>query len=80
MHFQSVHEEGYDLERGYIKVWFDDRGYGFIGRPGQQDVFLHISMISGNWIPVKGDKIAFDVTQDEQGRNRAVNPQLIVYG
>jgi len=65
------------METGYIKAWNDDRGYGFIGRPGKLDVFLHISMVSGNWRPEKGDKVMFDIVKDELGRLRAENAQLI---
>lgn len=67
------------MERGYIKNWNDDRGFGFIGRPGKMDVFLHVSMISGDWRPERGDKVAFDIATDERGRLRAENAQLIVY-
>ena len=67
------------MEEGFVKVWFANKGYGFIGRPGQQDIFFHFSMISGTWEPRKGDKVAFDVETDDMGRLRAKDVQLIPY-
>ena len=67
------------MEQGYIKMWNDERGFGFIGRPGEQDVFLHISMVTGMWRPQKGDKVAFDIEVDERGRLRAKNVWFIPY-
>ena len=67
------------MEEGYIKSWNDERGFGFIGRPGEMDVFLHISMIDGQWRPQRGVRVSFDVEKDRGGRLRAKDVRLIPY-
>ena len=65
------------MEEGIVTFWRDDRGYGFIRRPGEPNVFLHHSEARGSWRPDLGDKVAFDIVTDSEGRLRAVNVQLI---
>ena len=69
------------MERGIIKSWNDDRGFGFIGRPGKIDVFFHISNIqSDGWRPQKGDNVVFEAEKDGLGRMRATTVQFVPYG
>jgi CspA family cold shock protein len=36
------------MERGIVKAWYDEKGFGFIGRPnGGEDVFVHHTAIEG---------------------------------
>lgn len=65
-------------QKGYLKTWKDDRGFGFI-KPDDdsQDVFIHISALRGSARrPVKGDIIYFDLEQDAQGKTKAVNARI----
>jgi CspA family cold shock protein len=54
---------------GEVK-WFNNaKGYGFLGRDGGTDVFVHYSAIqAGGYKSLKeGDKVEFDVIQGEKG-------------
>lgn len=53
---------------GVVK-WFDvNKGYGFIARPGEKDVFVHITDVRKSGIDPddfgEGDKVVFDVVGD----------------
>jgi cold shock protein len=57
------------MEQGIVK-WFNDRkGFGFIEREGDDDVFVHHSAISGSGFKtlVEGDQVTFDVEQGAKG-------------
>ena len=63
--------------KGTIK-WFNaTKGYGFIARQGETDVFLHVSAIQRAGIPLKNIKpsqpVEFDITKIEAKRPAAVN-------
>jgi CspA family cold shock protein len=50
--------------------WFNNaKGYGFLGRDGGNDVFVHFSSIQvdGYKSLKEGDPVAFDVIQGEKG-------------
>jgi len=57
------------MEEGSVK-WFNDRkGFGFIEREGDEDVFVHHSAISGSGFKTlaEGDQVTFDVEQGAKG-------------
>ena len=57
------------MEEGIVK-WFNDRkGFGFIEREGNDDVFVHHSAISGSGFKTlaEGDQVTFDVEQGAKG-------------
>jgi len=58
---------------GRIRVWLDQRGFGFIVTEGDSpDIFVHISQI--DYRPIRpGDIVAFDLQFDSKGRPRASN-------
>ena len=58
---------------GRIRYWRQDNKYGFIGRKGHKDVFVHVSEIPHGIIPVAGDTVEFEIIKDEYGREKAVN-------
>lgn len=65
-------------ERGEVK-WFDaQKGFGFIERPDGSDIFVHYSDIVGTGFRTlsEGQRVAFDVTQSPKGP-QAVNVQPI---
>lgn len=57
------------MERGTVK-WFNaEKGYGFIGRPNSSDVFVHYSAIQkdGYKSLKEGDKVEFEVVRGNKG-------------
>lgn len=64
--------------KGKIASWNDDKGYGFIAPydSGPQ-IFIHIKAFSNrNRRPEVKDVVTYAVTEDNQGRTRAVNATL----
>jgi cold shock CspA family protein len=64
---------------GILKKWNNERGFGFISRIDDQDVFLHITDLQRNIErpPQVGDTVSFVVSSDKQGRNRARNAKIL---
>ena len=58
---------------GIVK-WFNNvKGYGFIGRDGNPDVFVHYTAISGKGYRTltEGDAVEFEVVQGTKGPQAA---------
>ncbi|WP_426954260.1 cold-shock protein [Muricoccus radiodurans] len=59
---------------GTVK-WFNaSKGYGFIQpEDGSKDVFLHVSDVqrAGMQEPREGDKLEYEVQQDQRGKSSA---------
>ena len=72
---------GGDLYLGKIKIWNDDRGFGFIRRDDgkQPDVFVHISALTEGIDSLPREaRVSFDITEDARtGKTRAVNVKVI---
>ncbi len=54
---------------GKVK-WFNNaKGYGFIEQPGEQDIFVHYSAISGDGYKtlIQGQEVEFEVTSGPKG-------------
>lgn len=61
----AVSEDG--PETGTVK-WFDPcRGYGFIGRDGATDVFVHADEVRGERPLAPGDRVRFEVAEGRRG-------------
>lgn len=57
------------MERGQVK-WFNaEKGFGFIEREGGDDVFVHFSAIQGEGFKTleEGQDVTFDVEQGQRG-------------
>lgn len=62
------------MEKGTVK-WFNaSKGYGFIGREGKEDVFVHFSGIMGDGYKSlkENDRVEFEITKGPKGM-QAVN-------
>jgi CspA family cold shock protein len=69
--------------RGRVKFYNDAKGYGFLRRDGESDVFFHISKVYSTdddlqkTVPQLGDEVEFDVATDKKsGREQATNIYL----
>ena len=65
-------------EQGLIKRFYADRGFGFIGRAGKQDVFFHIHDVEPGGAEIReGARVEFEITLDQIGRERASAVELV---
>ena len=64
--------------QGKITRWEDEKGFGFISRPGEKKpTFIHIKAFPrGSRRPVLGDRVSYVTAQDENGRPRAANARF----
>lgn len=66
-------EPGKERVTGRVK-WFNNaKGYGFIGRDGGTDVFVHYSAIAGDGYRTlqEGDAVEFEIAQGQKGPQAA---------
>ncbi len=56
-------------ERGTVKWFSNQKGYGFIARESGEDVFVHFSAIQGDGYKSlnQGDQVEFSVQQGNKG-------------
>jgi cold shock CspA family protein len=64
--------------KGLLKTWKDDRGFGFIKpEDGSDDVFIHISSLKNSTRrPYRGDTIFYQIEHSEDGKSKAVNARI----
>lgn len=57
------------MAEGIVKWFGDQKGFGFIERDGDKDVFVHYSAIQGAGFKTlaEGDRVTFDVEQGAKG-------------
>ena len=57
------------MEKGTVKWFNGTKGYGFISRPGGEDVFVHFKAIVGEGYKKldEGDQVQFEVQQGPKG-------------
>lgn len=61
-------------------LWFDDaKGFGFIAREGEHDLFVHARQVNmlGHRTLVSGEQVTFDIETDASGRQYAANVNRI---
>ena len=64
------------MPKGTVKWFNPTKGYGFIApESGGKDVFVHISAVQKAGLRTlnEGQKIGFDVEQQQNGRTAAIN-------
>jgi len=66
------------LAIGTVKFFNNEKGYGFISREGEADVFVHFSNIQGNGYKTldEGQRVEFDVAPGRKGEE-AQNVRVI---
>ena len=67
------------MSTGTIKKFIPEKGYGFIARPGQPDVFFHINSVDqkDRLNIEEGKSVEFTPDKDGQGRDRAKEVRLV---
>jgi cold shock protein len=60
-------------EQGTVKWFSNEKGFGFISREGEEDVFVHFSAIEGEGYKslTEGQAVEFDVVDGPKGKQAA---------
>jgi CspA family cold shock protein len=66
------------MERGKVKWFNGEKGFGFIEREGGDDVFVHFSAIQGEGYKSldEGQEVTFDIEDGQRGP-QATNVQKV---
>ncbi|MDA3899316.1 MAG: cold shock domain-containing protein [Spirochaetes bacterium] len=66
------------MEKGVVKWFNEQKGFGFITKDGGEDIFVHHTGIVGEGFRTlnDGDNVEFDVEETEKGQ-RAVSVSRI---
>ena len=71
--FQKALGGMYYMERGVVKWFNSEKGYGFISRENGDDVFVHFSAIQQDGFKTldEGQEVEFEIVTGERGPQAA---------
>jgi len=52
-------------EKGIVKIYNQNKGFGFITAADGSDVFLHIKSCVDEGVPMRGDEVTYNVTESQ---------------
>jgi len=55
------------MATGKVKFFNDEKGFGFIERENDTDVFVHISELEDGSKPKQGDSVEFELGEGRKG-------------
>merc|ERR1712096_70397 len=58
---------------GTVKKWISHKGFGFLTCPEFEDVFVHVTACNGRKDLNTGEKVTFEISTGNDGRQRAEN-------
>lgn len=66
------------MAEGVVKWFSNEKGFGFIERPDEEDVFVHFSAIEmdGYKALEEGQKVTFEIVEGPKGK-QAANVQVV---
>ena len=66
------------MAEGVVKWFSNEKGYGFIARDNEEDVFVHFSAIQGDGYKslTEGQKVEFEITEGPKGK-QASNVRIL---
>lgn len=56
-----------DRQNGTVKFFNSEKGYGFIQREGEKDIFVHVRQVKKSADLREGDQVTFGVDQGPRG-------------
>lgn len=56
-----------ERQNGTVKWFNSEKGYGFIARGGEKDIFVHVKQVKKAADLREGDKVTFGVDQGPRG-------------
>nr|5JX4_A Chain A, Cold shock protein CspB [[Bacillus] caldolyticus]5JX4_B Chain B, Cold shock protein CspB [[Bacillus] caldolyticus] len=59
------------MQRGKVKWFNNEKGYGFIEVEGGSDVFVHFTAIQGFKTLEEGQEVSFEIVQGNRGPQAA---------
>lgn len=75
MSLTKLFVKGESMNKGIVKFFNANKGFGFIVQDQGKDIFFHCSEVKGD-NPVDGDKVTYEVGESRQGPC-AINVQVL---
>jgi CspA family cold shock protein len=64
-------------QKGKVKFFAEQKGFGFIASDAGPDIFFHVADMAGDFEPDEGDVVTFAMGTSRDGRPKAVDVTII---